>query len=200
MKKTTWQIDPAHTEVGFAVKHMMIATVKGRFADVSGTITLDDVDPAGSAVEVTIAAASVDTRQEQRDQHLRSADFFDVEKYPELTFRTTESRRTSERLYEVTGDLTMRGVTRRISVPVEWLGTAEGPAGRRCGFETVFTVNRHDFREELPERMRARFAELDTDGDGAIDADEFAAARPPGRRPQEGDPAHPDPRRALCRA
>src|SRR5688500_20336637 len=96
--RTVWNIDPAHTEVGFSVKHLMISTVRGRFTDVRGTITLDETDLASASVEAEIATASIDTRQEQRDTHLRSADFFEVDKYPTITFRSTRIERINDEI------------------------------------------------------------------------------------------------------
>src|SRR5215208_4514418 len=107
----SWQIDPAHSNVEFAVRHLMISTVKGRFGDVAGTIQVDGNDPAKTVLDVTINAASIDTREAQRDTHLRSADFFDVERFPTLRFRSTRVSGEPEEL-RVTGDLTIRDVTR----------------------------------------------------------------------------------------
>lgn len=146
MATTSWQIDAAHTDIGFAVKHMMISTVKGRFADVSGTLTLDEADPRASSVDVSINAASVDTRQEQRDTHLRSADFFDVENFPALTFRSrlVEAAGTGE--YRVTGDLTIRGVTREVVLKVVDEGRGQDPWGnQRAGFSAKTVIDRRDF-------------------------------------------------------
>lgn len=146
MASTTWQIDAAHTDVGFAVKHMMISTVKGRFADLSGTITMDETDPARSSVEVTINAASVDTRQEQRDAHLRSADFFDVENYPTLTFRSRRVESVGNGEFRVVGDLTIRGVTREVVLEAADEGRGKDPWGNeRAGFSAKTVVDRRDF-------------------------------------------------------
>src|SRR5688572_9890443 len=112
--QTVWNIDPAHTDVSFAVKHLMISTVRGRFADVRGTIRLDGDDLTKASVEAEIATASIDTRQEQRDTHLRSADFFEVETYPAITFRTTRVEPIKGDRYRVVGDLTIRDVTREV--------------------------------------------------------------------------------------
>jgi polyisoprenoid-binding protein YceI len=133
---TAWQIDPKHTTVGFSVKHMMFATVKGRFAGVSGTIVLDEANPARSSVEVEVDAASVDTREEQRDGHLRSPDFF----------RSTRVEPTSANAAEVHGDLTIRGVTRPIVFDATLLGRAKNPWGQEvAGFEVRGKVNRKEF-------------------------------------------------------
>jgi polyisoprenoid-binding protein YceI len=146
MATSTWQIDAAHTDVGFAVKHMMISTVKGRFADLEGTITIDDADPAASSVQVTINAASVDTRQEQRDAHLRSADFFDVEKYPTLTFRSRRVESTGRDRFRIVGDLTIRGVTREIVLEAADEGRGKDPWGNeRAGFNAHAVIDRRDF-------------------------------------------------------
>lgn len=142
---TTWALDPAHTNVEFAVKHLMIATVKGRFAGVSGTVELNDQDPAASSVGVRIDVASLDTRQEDRDAHLRSADFFDVEHFPELTFRSARVARDGEDLL-IDGDLTIRGVTRRVTIRAAEQGRARDPwGGERIAFTAATKINRRDF-------------------------------------------------------
>lgn len=145
MARSTWQIDASHTHVEFAVKHMMVSTVKGRFAEVVGTIEIDEDDPASSVVEVTIPVASVDTRQEQRDAHLRSADFFDVERFPAITFR---SRRVEpvDGGYRVVGDLTIHGETREVALDVTDEGRAKDPwGGERAGFSGKTVIDRRDF-------------------------------------------------------
>ena len=116
---TTWNIDPAHTVAEFKVKHMMIANVKGQFSKVSGVLIRDESDPANDRVEATIEAASVHTRDEQRDTHLKSADFFHVEKFPTLHFKSTGITVVGEGELSVEGDLTIRGVTRKVRFAVE---------------------------------------------------------------------------------
>jgi polyisoprenoid-binding protein YceI len=146
MAKHTWQIDPAHTEVEFAVKHMMISTVKGRFADVSGTITLDETDLAGSSVEVEIDVASIDTRQADRDAHLRSADFFDVENHPKLTFRSRRVEAEGQGRFRVVGDLTIRGVTREVVLEATDEGRGTDPWGNaKAGFSARTSIDRQDY-------------------------------------------------------
>jgi polyisoprenoid-binding protein YceI len=113
-----WQIDPAHTTAEFSVKHMMVSTVRGFFQKVSGTVDLDDKDPTRSKVDVTIDAASVDTREPKRDAHLRSPDFFDVAKFPNITFKSTKVEKAGGQL-RVIGDLTMRGQTHPVTLLVE---------------------------------------------------------------------------------
>ena len=143
--KTTWALDPAHANVEFAVKHLMIATVRGRFSDVSGTISLDDHDLAGSRVDVTVRVGSIDTRQSDRDAHLRSADFFDVERFPVLTFVSTSVRRAGDTTF-VHGDLTIRGVTKRVTLQAVEEGRTRDPwGGERIAFSAATKINRRDF-------------------------------------------------------
>lgn len=144
--QTTWTIDPAHTEVGFSVKHLMISTVRGRFADVRGTIRLDGDDLTQASVEAEIATASIDTRQEQRDAHLRSPDFFEVEKYPAIAFRSTSVERVKNDRYRITGDLTIRDVTREVVLEGTDEGRGRDPwGGDRLGFSATTTIDRRDF-------------------------------------------------------
>ena len=141
-----WNIDAAHSEVEFAVKHLMISTVKGRFGTVSGSITLNADDLAASRVDADIDVASIDTRQEQRDAHLRSADFFDVENYPVMTFRSRSIEPGGENEFSVTGDLTIRGVTKSVVLAVEETGRGGDPwGGQRIGFTARTKINRSDF-------------------------------------------------------
>jgi polyisoprenoid-binding protein YceI len=143
--RATWTIDASHTTVEFVAKHMMITTVKGRFAEVAGTIVADEAHIENSSVEVTMQAASLDTRSEQRDAHLRSPDFLDVEQYPEVTFRSTAVRGTKE-AFQVTGDLTIRGVTRPITLDVEFGGEGKDPwGGTRASFSAHGKFDRRDF-------------------------------------------------------
>lgn len=146
MAKSTWQIDPAHTGVEFAVKHMMISTVKGRFADVSGTIVLDEADLSGSSVEVDIDAASIDTRQDQRDEHLRSSDFFDVQNHPKITFRSRRVESEGGGRFRVIGDLTIRGVTREVVLEATDEGRGMDPWGNeKAGFTAHTVIDRQDY-------------------------------------------------------
>jgi polyisoprenoid-binding protein YceI len=142
----TWEIDPAHTEVGFEVKYLMISKVRGRFAGMTGALVLDESDPTRSSVKVEIDAASVDTRNEQRDQHLRSADFFDVERFPSLAFESRRVERVGADGYRVTGDLTIRDVTREVVLEVTDEGRETDPwGGERAAFSASTTVDRRDF-------------------------------------------------------
>ena len=142
----TWAIDAAHSEAGFAVKHLMISTVKGRFGNVTGTIVLDEANPSASTVDATIDVATIDTRQEQRDAHLRSADFFDVDTFPAIRFRSTAVEAVSDGEYRVTGDLTIRDVTKPVVLHVEETGRARDPwGGDRVGFTAETKIERSDF-------------------------------------------------------
>jgi polyisoprenoid-binding protein YceI len=143
--KTTWKLDPSHTLVEFSAKHLMITTVKGRITDVDGVIHADEKDIKDSSVEVTLKAASIDTRTEQRDNHLRSADFLEVEKYPEIKFRSTRIE-GSKQEFKLTGDLTIRGVTRPVTLDVTFEGQTKDPwGGERIGFSASGKIDRRDF-------------------------------------------------------
>jgi polyisoprenoid-binding protein YceI len=143
--KTQWKLDPTHTLVEFSAKHLMITTVKGRIADVEGVINIDERNPANTSVEATLKGASLDTRTEQRDQHLRSADFLHVEKYPEITFRSTRIEGGPDE-FKLTGDLTIRDVTRPITLDVRFEGQTKDPwGGERIGFSATGKIDRRDF-------------------------------------------------------
>jgi polyisoprenoid-binding protein YceI len=138
-------IDKTHSEATFQVRHL-ITKVRGRFADFAGTINFDADQPAQSSVSLTIQAASIDTSTPDRDAHLRSDDFFAVEKYPTITFDSTGITATGGNDYHVTGNLTMRGVTKSITIPVTLLGTAVDPWGnQKVAFEGEVTINRKDY-------------------------------------------------------
>ena len=143
---TVWNLDPAHSNVEFSVRHLMIATVKGRFAGVSGRVRLDEADPSRSVIEVTIDAATIDTRVAQRDEHLRSADFFDVAQFPQLTFTSRQVSAKGGGEYVVVGDLTIRGATRQVQLAVTSHGEQIDPwGGRRAGFEASGKISRSEF-------------------------------------------------------
>ena len=143
---TSWSIDPAHSHVEFAVKHMMIATVKGRFGVVSGTVQTDDADPARGIAEIEIDVNSIDTREAQRDTHLRSADFFDVEKFPRITFRSSRITDIADDRFKLSGDLTIHGVTREVTLDVTSEGRGRDPwGGERAGFSATGKIKRSDF-------------------------------------------------------
>ena len=144
-RTTTYRIDKAHSEAAFQVRHLL-TKVRGRFSDFEGEIDYDEENPEQSSVNVTIQAASVDTGERDRDPHLRSADFFDVEKFPTLTFRSTRVTRRSSESFDVTGDLTIHGITRPVTLSTALLGKARDPWGNeRVAFEAETTINRKDF-------------------------------------------------------
>ena len=138
-------LDPSHTRIGFSARHAMVTTVRGQFDEFEGSAHVDTANPAASSVTVTIQAASVTTGNEQRDGHLKTGDFFDVETYPTLTFVSTDVARDGAE-WTITGDLTINGVTRPVTVPFEETGSAKDPYGNlRVGFEGGTTINRSDW-------------------------------------------------------
>lgn len=140
-----YTLDPAHTRLGFSARHAMVATVRGQFTDFTGTAHVDTADPAKSKVEVSIVAESISTGNEQRDGHLRSGDFFETEQLPNITFTSTDVTRDGDE-WTITGDLTIKGVTRSIAVPFEFTGSAQDPFGNtRIGFEGATTLLRKDW-------------------------------------------------------
>lgn len=139
------EIDRSHSEVAFQVRHLL-SKVRGRFAEFGGTIQFDEANPQNSLVNVTIQAASIDTAEGDRDKHLRSADFFDVAKYPTLQFVSTSVTPRGGNMYDVEGNLTIHGVTRQVVLPASFLGTAQDPWGNtKYVFEAELTLNRKDF-------------------------------------------------------
>ncbi|MBI3401884.1 MAG: YceI family protein [Acidobacteria bacterium] len=141
----TFAIDKAHSEVQFQVRHL-VTKVRGRFTDFSGTVQFDEARPEDSRVDFSVTVASIDTATPDRDTHLRSEDFFFVDKHPALTFTSARVVRKSAELFDVIGALTIRGVSREITLPVTYLGAAKDPWGQtRVGFETEITINRKDF-------------------------------------------------------
>lgn len=143
---TTYQIDPKHSSIEFAVKHLMFTTVKGRFASVTGSITVDESNHANSSVEATIDVSSIDTREEQRDQHLKSPDFFHADEHPSITFKSTRvEHRGNDRLH-ITGDLTIHGTTRSVVLDTTSNGKAKSPWGQEViSFSAETQINRKDF-------------------------------------------------------
>jgi polyisoprenoid-binding protein YceI len=142
----TYTLDPSHTRIGFVARHAMVTKVRGSFNEFEGSGYFDADDPAKSRLNLTIKAASIDTRNPDRDAHLRSNDFFDMERYPEITYVSTAVERIDDIHYRVTGDLTIKGVTRPVTVDLEFTGAAVDPFGNeRIGFEGTTTINRKDF-------------------------------------------------------
>lgn len=141
----TYAIDKSHSEAAFQVRHL-VTRVRGRFTDFEGTVEFDEHSPERSTVSVTIQAASVDTGDATRDNHLRSGDFFDVEKFQTLSFRSTRLTKTGDNSFDVEGDLSIRGVTRPVTLPVTFLGKARDPWGNeRLGFEGELKIHRKDY-------------------------------------------------------
>jgi polyisoprenoid-binding protein YceI len=141
-----YTIDPTHSSLGFTARHAMVTKVRGAFNDFEGTAHIDTEDPSKSSAKVVIQAQSIDTRNADRDAHLKGNDFFAMDEYPTITFESTKAEKLSDESYRVAGDLTIRGVTKPVSVDFELTGVAEDPWGNtRIGFEGKTTVNRKDF-------------------------------------------------------
>ena len=141
-----WAFDLVHSSINFTVRHMVVSKVRGRFTRWDGTLVMDEKDPAGGRVDVVIEAASIDTGVAQRDEHLRSGDFFDVGRNPTITFKSTRVEKAGEGALKVTGDLTMHGVTRPVVLDVEYAGSAKDPwGGVRAGFSASTKLDRKDF-------------------------------------------------------
>jgi len=141
----TYSFDPSHSHVGFVVRHLVVSKVRGRFGDYSGGITIGD-DPSESSVEVNIETGSIDTRDEQRDGHLRSADFFDAENFPAITYKSTGVSHRKGNRWQVEGDLTIKGVTRSVPLEVEFEGVTQDPWGNsRAGFTATTQIDREAF-------------------------------------------------------
>lgn len=142
----TYELDPVHSTPIFKIGHMGVSNTIGRFNDVSGSFTVDEADPSKNSIEVVIKTASVDTGNEARDGHLRTADFLDAETYPEMTFKSASFEKTGEKTYKVKGDLTLHGVTKTVEVDAVLVGSGKGREGEtRMGWETTFTIKRSDY-------------------------------------------------------
>ena len=163
----TYEIDPAHTSVQFSVRHMMISNVRGEFTKLSGKVVGDPAKPAATTVEATIDAASIDTRNEKRDEHLKSPDFLDVAKFPTITFKSTKVEKAGENAWKLTGDLTLHGVTKPVVLDVTNLTPPmKDPWGNtRVGAQATTTINRQDFGVSFNKTL---------DGGGVLVGDEIA--------------------------
>ena len=139
-----YKVDTAHSGVAFSIRHF-VSNVPGRFKDFEGTIKYDKANPAASSVEFTVKSASIDTANNDRDEHLRSPDFFEAAKHPSWSFTSTKVAAKDADTLDVTGNLTIKGVTKEVTLPVDFLGTVATPRGEKAGFETSFTVNRKDY-------------------------------------------------------
>jgi polyisoprenoid-binding protein YceI len=143
---SVWELDPSHSAAQFSVTHMMVTTVRGQFSNVKGTVEIDDANSANVKVDATIDATTVDTREAKRDQHLKSADFFDVAKYPAITFKSKSSQKVGDGAYKVTGDLMIHGVTKEVVLDVTGAREVKDPWGHtRMGGVATTKVNRKDF-------------------------------------------------------
>src|SRR5262245_51628226 len=143
---TPWQFDLSHSSINFSVRHLMVSKVRGHFTSWRGDLVLDDADLTRSKLDVEIDAASVESKEPKRDDHLRSPDFLDVERYPKLRFTSTAITKVDDSIYEVAGDLTIRDVTKPVVLKVEYSGTVKDPwGGQRAGFSAHASINRKDF-------------------------------------------------------
>jgi polyisoprenoid-binding protein YceI len=141
-----WSFDPVHSNVEFVVRHMMVSKVRGEFSHIDGFLNFDEENPENSSVEATINVNSISTGADDRDNHLRSADFFDAENFPAMTFKSTKIEITGDNQGKITGDLTIRGVSKEVSFDVEYFGQGLSPFGDiRAGFEGTTRINREDF-------------------------------------------------------
>jgi polyisoprenoid-binding protein YceI len=141
-----WEIDAVHSRVGFSVRHLMVSNVRGHFHVVRGQLDIDEQNPANSWVEAEVDAASIETQNEQRDMHLRTGDFFETEKYPTITFKSTKVEHVGDQDYQVMGDLTMHGVTRPVTFHAQYSGQSNiVGVGPRAGLEARTKINRRDF-------------------------------------------------------
>jgi polyisoprenoid-binding protein YceI len=146
MKKTTWALDPSHSEIQFKVRHLMISSVTGQFNSFNGTVETDGDDMSTARIKFTAEINSVSTNNEQRDAHLRNADFFDAENYPQLTFESEKMEKADEGNYKLSGTLTMRGVSKKVILDTESGGITMDPWGNtRAGFTVTGSINRKDF-------------------------------------------------------
>jgi polyisoprenoid-binding protein YceI len=155
MTTTQWNLDAAHSSIGFSIRHMF-SKVRGRFATFTGVVNFDDADLTRSAAEISIDASSIDTGTSQRDGHLRSPDFFDVEKFPKIQFRSTRIEKVEDTRYRVVGDLTMHSVTREVSLDVEYAGRGKDPWGNeRVAFAGKTSLDRREFGLQWNQALEA---------------------------------------------
>lgn len=142
----SWQLDKAHSSINFSVRHMMISTVRGRFEDFDGTFEINEADPTRSKIAIVIEAGSINTKEAQRDGHLKSPDFFDVENYPTITFKSKRIVKVGRENLHLVGDLTIKGVTKEVALDVEYAGQAKSPWGTvNAGFTAKTKINRKDW-------------------------------------------------------
>ena len=169
---STWEIDPAHSSIQFGVRHLMISTVKGTFPKFTATVVGDEKDPTSTVIEASIDAASIDTKESKRDEHLRGADFFDVAKYPTITFKSTKVEQAGGRRFKVHGDLTMHGVTKPVTLDVEATPEVKGMRGEtRAGARATTKINRKDFGINWSKTMDGGGLVVGDDVDVTIDVE-----------------------------
>jgi polyisoprenoid-binding protein YceI len=141
-----WNFDAVHSNIGFSVRHLMVSKVSGHFRTWTGSLSIDEDNPAASSIEVKIDAASIDTKEQQRDDHLRSPDFLDAQKFPNITFRSTKVEKVADGAYRMTGDFTIRDVTKPVVLDVEHFGRQKDPwGGERTGFAAKTHIDRKDY-------------------------------------------------------
>ncbi|NJY62133.1 YceI family protein [Salinimicrobium sp. CDJ15-81-2] len=167
--QTTWKVDPAHTQVSFGITHMGISEVEGRFNQFDGNITASNKDFSDAKYELTVEVPSIDTGVEMRDNHLKNADFFDAEKYPKMTFKSTSSEKVGDNKYKVAGDLTFHGITKPVTLDVWYRGTIENPQNGDVisGFAISGEVKRSDYNlgSGFPEAVLSDKVVIDVDGE-----------------------------------
>jgi len=167
----TWEIDPSHSTVGFKIRHMMISTVHGRFRTFSATAVGDPASPEAATIEATIDVASLDTDNEKRDSHLKSADFFDVEKFPKMTFKSKKIQKAGDGRYKVIGDLTLHGVTKEVVLDVEGPTAPVTMGTTKAGAHATTRLNRKDFGITWNKAMDGGGVVLGEDVDVTIDVE-----------------------------
>ena len=167
--QTTWNVDPAHTQASFGITHMGISEVEGRFNQFDGSIVTSKEDFSDAKYQITIEIPSIDTGIEMRDNHLKSADFFDVEKHPRMTFKSTSSKKVGENKYKVTGDLSFHGISKPVTLDVWYRGTVENPQNGDVisGFAISGEVKRSDYNlgPDFPEAVLSDKVIIDVDGE-----------------------------------
>ncbi|MGZ3508086.1 MAG: YceI family protein [Vulcanimicrobiaceae bacterium] len=176
-RSRTWAVDTAHSNVGFITRHMMISKVRGKFTALKGELQIPEGTAIPESIVAEIDAASVDTREEQRDGHLRSADFFDAENHPHLTFKSTSIRKVSDSAFEVTADLTIRGTTRSVTFPVDVEGQGTDPwGGQRIGYAAKLRIDRRDFGLTFNQALETGGVLVSNEVDVELDIEAVASA------------------------
>lgn len=166
---STWQNDDAHSQLGFTVTHLGIADVSGTFNDFDVTVKSTKPDFSDASFELTVKTASIDTRVEARNNHLKSADFFDAEKYPVMSFKSTSIKKAGKNEYKLTGDLTLHGITKQVTMDLRYKGTVENPMSKKqtAGFQVTGVINRTDFNlgDGFPPPMISNEVRIKADGE-----------------------------------